>query len=100
MRGRHGEEAVASGFGHCALARQNQWLVRSRKGIRSMITSEQVAPGTSTPCQSDRVPEQARRLVLNEPSGEFGQLGVALAENRELRQLFADMGRGGFGGPT
>ena len=69
-------------------------------GIRSMITSWQVAPGTSTPCHSDSVPN---RLVASSATNRrvsSRELGVALAEDRQLRQLLADVHRRRLGRPS
>ena len=63
------------------------------KGMRSMMTSWQVVPGTSTPCHSREGAEQARVLVVDETPGEFGQLRVALAQDGQLRELLAGVHR-------
>ena len=68
-------------------------------GIRSMITSWQVSPGTSRPCHRLSVPNRQVCGSLDELLGQLGQLGVALRQRGEVRQPLADRLRGGLGGP-
>ena len=77
--------------------RARMWLVRSRKGDRRS-PANRWRPARRRPARATES-EQTHDLVLNEPSGEFGQLGVALAGIVSFGSLFADMGGGG-GGPT
>ena len=69
-------------------------------GIRSMITSWQVSPGTSSPCHRLSVPN---RLVCGSPDelpGQLGQLGLALRQRGQVRQRLADVLGGRLGGPA
>ncbi len=65
-----------------------------------MITSWQVSPGHVEPLPQAEGAEQVGVGVLDELARELGQLGVALGERREVRQLLADVLGGGLRRPA
>ena len=91
-------EPVATGFGHRALARDGQRLVGAWE--RDPVDDHQLTGRTRhvDPLPQRQRAEQARMLVLDEAPGQLGELGVSLAEDRELRQLLAGVDRRSLGG--
>ena len=68
-------------------------------GIRSMITSWQVSPGTSRPCHNDKRAEQADRGVGDELGLQVRELPVALTEDRQVRHRLPQRLSGRLGRP-
>ena len=64
-------------------------------GIRSMTTSWQEAPGTSTPCHSDSVPNRQASGSAAKRRDELGRGVVALAQDRRTSSRVAH-GLGGL----
>ena len=92
-------EPVATRFGHRALTCDRQRLVRAGEG--DPVDDHQLTrrAGHVHPLPQRQRAEQARVFVLDEPPGQLGELGISLAEDRELGQLLAGVDRGGLGSP-
>ena len=63
-------------------------------GTRSMTTSWQAGPGTSTPCQSERVPKSDVRRIPGEVADQGRGLVLALQQHWRLEPLAHQLGGG------